>query len=539
MSKKNYLILFLIIFIGIFFRVYKFNQVPASLNWDEVAIGWNAASIWEAKIDQYGTRWPISFKSYGDFKAPFLIYATAPFIGVLGMKDWVIRLPVLIFSILSIPTLYVLTYEILKKFNLKSKNIILISLLSTLLLAISPWHIRFSRGAFEATAALFFILLGLYFFFFSLKNYYFYFFSGLFFILSLYTYHSPKILIPLLLFYLFIQFHKTILSQLKKHYLVFFFYLLILLFLLIPLFKDTFLSGGGERAGTLIFFENGKLVPFNFSLILRILNNIWQHLSPRFYLYGNDSNFRNNLMNFGLMPTVQYIFFAIGLVTLIIQSLKKNYSQNSLSHFLLTWLFFALIPGILSRSESVPHCLRSLNALIPVSIISSLGFISFYNLVKTKSVTFFENNIKLLFPTITVIIFILLINLRAFYQEYFVSFPIYSAPDWQYGYRQATQIAKDYEGEVDKILVSSQYGHPYLFFAFYQERNPLNVIWGEMSQYQYVDNIDWQKDQFRKNYLLIGTEEEIPYNIPEDKGKIIDEIKFPNQEISFRIVKIN
>ncbi|NMB57050.1 hypothetical protein GYA19_03880, partial [Candidatus Beckwithbacteria bacterium] len=91
--KKNILILVFILVLAFALRFYQFGQIPASLNWDEVAIGWNAAAIWEAKIDQYGTRWPLSFKSFGDFKAPFYIYGLSPLIGFFGLKAWVVRLP--------------------------------------------------------------------------------------------------------------------------------------------------------------------------------------------------------------------------------------------------------------------------------------------------------------------------------------------------------------------------------------------------------------------------------------------------------------
>ena len=139
---------------------------------------------------QYGTRFPLSFKSYGDFKAPLLIYTTAPFIGIFGMEDWVVRLPVLLTSILSISLFYLLTVEIVKYFKLKEPQLFI--LVSTLLFAISPWHIRFSRGALRQLWLSFYTTSHI-FLFLSLKRFYLWMFVCIFSIASIYTYHSPKI----------------------------------------------------------------------------------------------------------------------------------------------------------------------------------------------------------------------------------------------------------------------------------------------------------------------------------------------------------
>lgn len=533
--SKFYLILLVIVFIfGIFLRVYKFNKVPSSLNWDEVAIGWNAAAIWEAKIDQYGKRWPLSFKSYGDFKSPLLIYTTAIFVGIFGINDWTIRLPVLIISILSLFVFFLIAQKIAKLLEFNSKSTEIFLLINTLLLAISPWHIRFSRAAFEANFALFFILLGIYFLLSSLKNFYLIILSSISFIFSLYSYHSPKIFVPLFIISFLVIYRNKIIEKIKNHKIFSIITIIISLLSLYFLIKDTILGSAGERSGTLIFFENNKLIPLNFNLLKQILNNFWQHISPNFYIFGSDDNFRNNLKNIGLMPFIQYIYFLLGIITLFFK--KNKISSNHTNILLLSWFFIGLLPGILSKPDSVPHTIRTLNALPAIILISSIGFINFVSYLKNKKLDIFENKINIYIPTLILIGFIFVQSQIFFYKEYFVNFPVYSAEDWQYGYKQVAQIAKKYEGEVDKIIITSKYGHPYLFFAFYQQRNPLYVIWGEMSKYQYKDNIEWHSDKFCKNCLIIGTGEELS-QISEQEGKIIEDIHFPSEQIAFRIIK--
>ena len=226
--KKNLIILLLIFLLALILRTYKFGQIPSSLNWDEIAIGWNASSIWEAKIDQYGTRWPLSFKSYGDYKSPLYIYGLAPLVGLMGKKAWVVRLPSLIVGLLSILITYCLGKEIAKHLKLTQKQSEIFALFSIFFLAITPWNIIYSRAAYEANLAFFFILTGTWLFLKSLNKPILWILSGLCFILSLYSYHSPKIVVPLLLLTLVICFKKELSNQLKSKNWFLILYLLIL-----------------------------------------------------------------------------------------------------------------------------------------------------------------------------------------------------------------------------------------------------------------------------------------------------------------------
>ena len=40
--KKPLFLLLIVVFIAIFIRVYSLGNVPPSLNWDEVSLGYNA-----------------------------------------------------------------------------------------------------------------------------------------------------------------------------------------------------------------------------------------------------------------------------------------------------------------------------------------------------------------------------------------------------------------------------------------------------------------------------------------------------------------
>src|SRR3990172_835869 len=178
---KKYWQLVLIIFLTVVLNLFWINRVPPSLNWDEAAIGWNAKTIWHLRLDEFGTRLPLSFKSFGDFKAPLYIYLTAPVVGLFGASELTVRLASIVAGIASVAIMYFLSGPT-----------------AALLLAISPWHILLSRPALEANLALMLVLGGIWLFKESTKRSMLLLPSALSFLLSLYSYQSPKIFVPIL-----------------------------------------------------------------------------------------------------------------------------------------------------------------------------------------------------------------------------------------------------------------------------------------------------------------------------------------------------
>lgn len=192
----KYQILFLLIIfaVGIFLRFYKLSSVPDGLYQDETAIGYNAYSILTTGKDEYGVVHPLYFKSFGDRKLPIYIYLTAVSESIFGVTPFAVRFTSALLGSFTLIVLYFLVFEITKKREL--------AILSSFLLAITPWHIQFSRAGFEVNIALFFALTGTLFLIYARKlsslQLGFILLSVIFFGLSLYSYNVTRILSPLL-----------------------------------------------------------------------------------------------------------------------------------------------------------------------------------------------------------------------------------------------------------------------------------------------------------------------------------------------------
>ena len=122
--------LIIIIILASALRLIALDKYPAGFNADEAAIGYNAYSLLQTGKDEYGTPWPLSFKSFGDFKPGLYFYFVMPAVAVLGLNEWAVRIPSALLGIGTVILVYFLAKEIFKEKK--------IALLSSTLLAISP-----------------------------------------------------------------------------------------------------------------------------------------------------------------------------------------------------------------------------------------------------------------------------------------------------------------------------------------------------------------------------------------------------------------
>jgi 4-amino-4-deoxy-L-arabinose transferase-like glycosyltransferase len=80
-------------FVVIATRLAGLGDAPPGLFRDEASFGYNGWTIAHFGTDQYGTHWPLLFRSFGDYKGPVGVYLEATLTTFLPLAPWVIRLP--------------------------------------------------------------------------------------------------------------------------------------------------------------------------------------------------------------------------------------------------------------------------------------------------------------------------------------------------------------------------------------------------------------------------------------------------------------
>jgi 4-amino-4-deoxy-L-arabinose transferase-like glycosyltransferase len=149
-TRVRWLAFTAILVVGVFARTWQFNSLPPGLNADEASIGVDAYYLAHYGIDRNGVSWPVSFVSWGSGQNALYGYMLVPFILMLGLSPLVVRLPMLLTGILSLPLIYYVSGRTLGQ---KAAPI------GMLLLAISPWHVMLSRWGLESNILPFMFLL--------------------------------------------------------------------------------------------------------------------------------------------------------------------------------------------------------------------------------------------------------------------------------------------------------------------------------------------------------------------------------------------
>lgn len=443
-------------------RVVQVADYPAGFSADEAGQGYAAYSILKTSKDEWGQFLPLAPRSYGDYRAPLYTYLTIPSVAVFGLSEFAVRLPAVIFGTLAVLAVYFLVLELF------GKHADRIALLSAFLLAISPWHISLSRGAFEPNLPTLLLPLAVWAFLKGLENKKYMVFSGLIFGLSLFSYYSARVIAPVLLVSLIIW--KIPKSQWiafsKKHLIAVGIFAVFLLAVII-----TSLQGGNTRATDVAIFSptggwsavadrryEAVLLDFPDTLarvfsnkityvVGQYVNNYLSYLSPQFlFTNGAGESTYGMTSGVGLLYLIELPFFVYGLILL------AKSQMGFAGKLLIFWLLISFIPAALAKGPGYAAN-RSALAMPVIQIIAAVGALA---LLKRQKL--FKGYI-----------IILLVSLVFFLESYFFHAPAQNSRYMSYGWRDAIEYIGTVEGDYSQIYVSKRFSEPQIFVAFFKQ----------------------------------------------------------------------
>lgn len=449
----------LILFVALFFRSYHLDTLPPSLFSDEVDAGYQALIFNQNQSDYFGNKFPIHFHSFADWRTSLYIYSVSFFQNITHNSDLSVRLPSVIYSVLTVYLFYLLTN----------------SLLASLLLAICPWSIHYGRSAFEVSGMLSAFLAGIYFWKrytqnLSIKNLL---LSVFFLALTPYFYSTAKLFLILFSLAILIIYYPFIKKIKKSH---FFLALIFASLLMTPLLIDTLKGHSGFRFSYISIFSDpqiGKSIDYlryqdiftthpnetgvvtsldskifhnKYGLIIgNFISNYFSSFSTSFLFINGDQNSRHGFGNHGLLYCLDFFLIVAGLINVL-----KNRHQDKLGQLFVLLLLFAPIPFALTRDSLGPHATRLILMLPSLIYLSYQGIIYF----------------KFLWPkSLPIIMSLYLISLASFWHYYNYDYPQLSAMSWHSGMKESVQATQKYS---KPIYFSSSY-EPFLpFFLFYK-----------------------------------------------------------------------
>lgn len=577
--KRN-LFLVGILMLAFSLRFWKLDSYPA-LNADEAAIGYNAYSLVQTGMDEHGNAWPIHFQSFNDYKPGLYFYLVLPFVRLLGLNEWAVRIPNALLGVATVYLIYLLVNEMFKKKEKSNKefpmaknkenltiNHQLLAITASFMLAISPWHIHFSRGGWEVNVASFFMILGVYFYLKcvnwnihlerteqiegSKRKVIFLVLSSLSFVLSLYTYHAARMITPLLLLGILGIYHEEIRKNIKIYLLSG----LIAVIALLPLVKDLIKPEISSRAAGVGLFadvgplnrineQRGEHTDFNgiwskllhnkgVNYSLEFFENWTAHYHGLFLFLSGDDIQRDKVPETGQMYMLDALWLTIGII-FILKSKIVNLKSMKLVFW---WLFVA--PTAAALTFQSPHALRSENMVIPLIIISAIGLSVLLNWVHRFSS---ESIAKFVYLFIGLFIFWNFFRYEHMYWVHMSKEYPYSS---QYGVKELASYIKENSNKYNKILITDKFDQPYILFLFYLKYSPDKFqkehVLTERDRFGFstvrnydkfvFKSISWDTDKLEYHgSLIVGTGDEIP-----KEANIVKKIYGTNGFEYFRIV---
>ena len=521
---KNLILLVLIILLATFLRLYQLGNNPPSLTWDEAAWGYNAYSLGIDGKDEFGRFLPITYlESFGDFKPPVYAYLDILPVKIFGLNEFATRFPSAMFGVFTV----FIAFLLVRRIFWKSKNADNYALLSSLILAISPWHIMLSRAAFEANVATLFLATGVWAFLAAVQDKkWFLIISAISFALSMYTFNTSRVFAPMIVIILVVAFRKKLLV-IKKETVI---SALIGLLMVFPLIPFLLTPQAGLRFREVNIFSNPDIVKMANQEITNDNNAVWSkiihnrrtlfgieylvhyfdNLSPLFLWTRGDGNPKFSIQSVGEMYVWEVIFFVAGAFFLF----RKREGNWWLIPI---WLLVGIIPAATARET--PHALRIETTLPTFQIIIAYGL---YNLISALKQNIFGIAVKKV--AIALVVFFELFNFIYFYHEYYSQYPYEYSAEWQYGYRQSIDYVKSVQNNYDKIQVTTALGRPYVYYLFYMKtlpsdfrntmsvaRDPFGFVTvNSFGKYSFPDNFVYPSKTGKT--LYIGS----AYNLPKN-----------------------
>jgi 4-amino-4-deoxy-L-arabinose transferase-like glycosyltransferase len=432
-------------------RVYQLKDVPAGLFCDEAAMGYNAYAIATAGMDENGLHFPLFFWSFSGYKNPVYIYAAAIPIKLFGLDEFTTRLPAALFGVGGVIAIFYLGRALFNPW---------VGLFAALLLTVAPWHLHFSRIAFELISFPFLFLIG-----FTLVVR---FTQGrrtlvpamVFFGLCVYAYAIATVFVPLFL----IGFGVLYLPTLLRRWLETVLAVAVALAMVTP--AGIFYRHHPQ--GTQYFQNTTMLRPgTDMRGELRAFGrNYAEFFSPVFLFRHGDAISRHAVRGFGELLPFYAPFLIVGAVVALLR-------RDRPSKLVLWWL--ALYPIGPSLMTEIPSASRGIIGAPAFCLLSAVGLAATVRFIGWAA-RWRPLALVLQTAALGVAASFLVPDVVRYVKTYFVEYPKYSAPTYggfQYGYRDAIHYMESQRANYDLLMMTAvEVNQPQIFPLFYNHMDP-------------------------------------------------------------------
>lgn len=454
MNKRNYFFvsaILLTIILGS--HISHLADIPSGFYLDETSIGYNAALVSLAGVDEHNISHPIYFKAFGEYKNPIYIYTAALIFRIFGVSEFNLRFTSFLFYTIAL----VLHALLISKLFNRNKTIQIYAFLS---FGFLPIFFVLSRISFELISQLAWVSA------INLLTWTVFqnnkedkpktlesLIHGLILGTSIYTYSTARLLSLLTLVLLWVIYLKK--DNIKKLILISLTFLVSLLPYVIFTISN---PGATTKRFSEISYIDDPISPIKKALIF--CRNLSEYWSLDFLVVHGDSNLRHSTGYGGIIFLSIFILFLIGLLGIIC-----NKRLHRFNVFLLSNLVVSPVPAALT-SEGTPHALRSLLLGYYIVLVSCYGVDFIINIPKYR----FKKMISISITSL------LIIEILSYQLHYFLIYPSSSIEVMgSFDFSSALQTAVN-QNPKQIIFMNNPYAsYANLRFYEYVVENPDNI----------------------------------------------------------------
>lgn len=469
-------------------RVVGLRDLPPGLFCDEAGLGYNAWSLLHTGRDETGAAWPLYVWSFGvSYKNPIFIYSAMLPVQLFGLDEFSVRLTSALYGVLTVVGVGLLGRVVFGAAG---------GLIAALLLAVVPWHVHFSRIAFElitfpalfvsAFAALAagvrgrprWLLL-----------------AGPLFALCLYAYGPAKLFVPLFLGGALLVYARRLWSVRGTAAMAV--VLMVMTAMPVVVFDYTHRDRSNQYFSRTTTLNPNQSVEQN---VRRVLDQYQRFFSRAFLFESGDPLTRHAVPGFGELYWTLLPLLGLGLLWCLWPGRPEG-------KLFLWWLvLYPVAPALMNEAPS-----------------ASRGFIGVagFCLVAAAGATLVLDGLRRLLPwpavarvAQVVAVLALCVGLgvegQRYWDAYTTRYAVQAADDFQYGYRDAIAFMEARRKHYDLLLLTAvRVNMPQIFASFYNAERPGGAPVGRDGGYLILDPAEYDRYQMNQRILAALREDDL------------------------------
>ncbi|MDX2166965.1 MAG: glycosyltransferase family 39 protein [Deltaproteobacteria bacterium] len=515
-SKRLFWIALLAITLGAaVVRVVGLQTLPPGLFCDEAGLGYNAYLIGHTGRDENNELLPLYVWSFGvSYKNPLFIYTATIPVALFGLSEFSVRVTSAFFGVLA-----VLGIGLLGRLAFGTAG----GLLAALLLAVVPWHVHFSRIAYELIAfpTVFFfafaalaagvrgrprwLLL-----------------AGPLFSLCFYAYVPSKLFVPLFLLAALLIYGRKLWAVKGTVALA----VILMIITAVPVLVFDL----QHRDRSQQYFSRTTTLNPEQSIgdnARRVWDQYQRFYSRSFLFERGDPLPRHAVPQFGELYWTFLPLLALG----ALWCLWPRHPEGKL--FLWWLLIYPLAPAMMNEAPSASRGFIGVGAFV---LIAAAGAVLVLDVLGWLLRRWPRAATGLQAAAVAGLVAVLGRDAWAYADAYRNSYPAFAAAEFQYGYREAIEFMEAQRGKYDLLLLTAnRVNMPQIFTAFYNTERPGGVQRRGENGYLIIDPAEY--DRYHMNQRILAALREDDLRLFDDYTELHRVVR-PGGELEYSIAEV-